>query len=112
MTSIQQSIISRFSYDENKEKKEMAQISDLKAGVNKGKLFSLKITNLASSVDKVPCNFIFMDKTGNFGCLSVYNNTQKISDEMKNLVQIFIQNPIFKPVKLTLEKMEWSMPII
>ncbi len=90
----------------------MAQISDLKPGVNKGKLFSLKITNLASSVDKVPCNFIFMDKSGNFGCMSVYNNNKTLSEEMTNLVQIFVQNPVFKLVTLSLEKMEWTIPII
>lgn len=90
----------------------MAAISDLKQGANLGKLFSLKITNLASTVDKVPCNFIFMDRTGEFGMLSVYNNNEKLAEEMKNNVQIFIQNPNFKVEKLKIDKMEYELPIL
>lgn len=50
--------------DDNGTKKDMASLTDLEEGFNKGKFFSFKITNLASSVDKVPCNFVFMDHKG------------------------------------------------
>jgi len=42
----------------------MATLADLKVGTNNGAFLSFKITNLASAVDKVPCNFIFMDHSG------------------------------------------------
>jgi hypothetical protein len=83
---IRYSLVTRWSLDDPKKKQEMADLSMLKPGVNKGLLFSLKITNLASAADKVPANFIFIDKLGNFGMLSVYNNNEKLAEEMKNLV--------------------------
>ena len=83
-------MVTRFSTEESKTKQDMMGLADINEGLNKGMLFSLKITNLASDVKKVPCNFIFMDKNGDFGCLSIYNNNENLSEQMKNLVQIFV----------------------
>ena len=105
-------MVTRYSTDNSKEKINMSGLSDLKEGQNKGQLFSLKITNLASEATKVPCNFVFMDKNGDFGLLSVYNNNENLSEEMKNLVQIFVQNPVFKLANITVNKIEQTMPII
>ena len=80
----------------------MGTLSSLKEGPNPGQVMSLKITNQASK-DKTPCDFVFMDSEGQFGILSIYHNNDKIYEEVQNLVQIFVKNPVLKNTKLKVD---------
>ena len=90
---------------ESKTEKQMKTVGfeELKAGKNADVVVSCKVLSYIDKAMSVPLSFLVIDSKGNCCCLSLYNTSKDVYDDIKPRSDCFIVEPVLSSHELVIE---------
>lgn len=100
--SIPRSIITLDANEELKSSK-LISFEELKAGKNTGVAINCKVLSYIEKAMTAPLSFLIMDSNGNFSCMSLYNTSKDVRDDVKPRSDCCIIEPFLSNHELMVE---------